>query len=179
MTQGFLLVLGDFDTDPFGLVEWIIFTCAALINLVIMMNLLISILGDAYEMTQMSVRENDCYMMLDLVAEYESLMVWCRNAGSPTMLISCQNLMEAESSDDWAGKIVELKETITSEISTAQADIKTDIKEQITALKSDLEKKIENQAAEMKKIVEIQGAEMKKIEEKLETLIALQSSASK
>ena len=164
VTQGFLLVLGDFDASPFGLVEWIIFAGAVLVNIIIMMNLLISILGDAYEMTQMSVRENDCYMMLDLVAEYESLMVWCRNAGSPTVMVYCQNSVEAGASDDWAGKIVELKESITSEISTAQ----TVIKEQITALKSDLEKKIE-----------IQAAEMKKIGEKLETLIALQSSGSK
>ena len=39
-----------------------------------MLNLLVSSLGDAYGMTQMSVRENDLYMMLELVNEYESLM---------------------------------------------------------------------------------------------------------
>ena len=46
-TSAFSLVLGDFDSSAFTFVEWVIFSCAALINVIIMLNLLVSIMSDA------------------------------------------------------------------------------------------------------------------------------------
>lgn len=96
-TSAFSLVLGDFNSNEFGFLEWAIFSCAAIINVIIMLNLLVSILGDAYEMTQLSVRENDLFMMLDLVNEYESLMFWRRSSGSPVVMLTCDEARETES----------------------------------------------------------------------------------
>ena len=45
-TSAFVLVLGDFDSTAFSFMQWTVFSCAALINVIIMLNLLVSILGD-------------------------------------------------------------------------------------------------------------------------------------
>ena len=52
-------MIGEFDTDGFKYGHWIIFTLAAIINLVMMMNLLISIVGDTYERVQMDKKVKD------------------------------------------------------------------------------------------------------------------------
>ena len=190
-THGFLLVLGDFDSEAFGFIEWLIFTCAAIVNIVIMMNLLISILGDAYEKTQMSVRENDINMKLDLVNEYESLLFWRRSAGSPSVLSICESTGDAQGTEDWAGKIVVLQETIhdsqvsvEAKIAASQSktsadvqDLQTLTKKAITDMEetkikvATLEEKVESQTSHF-------NTKMGQIEAKLETLITLLSSRS-
>ena len=158
-TSAFSLILGDFDSSSFGFLEWFIFMCAALINVIIMLNLLVSILGDAYEKTQMSVRENDLSMMLDLAAEYESLMFWRRNTGTATIMVSCKRSQEAEAGGDWAGQIVELKDSMKEEI--------LGVKEKIAEFEERMEKKMQG----------IEG-NMKGIEGKLEGIISLLSNRS-
>jgi len=54
LDYGLQPILGDSST--FGLLEWAVFMCAAIINVIIMLNFLVSLLRDAYEKTQMSVR---------------------------------------------------------------------------------------------------------------------------
>jgi hypothetical protein len=140
-TSAFSLTLGDFDTSAFGIFEWCIFTGAALTNIIIMLNLLVSILGDAFEETQISVRENDLFLMLELVREYESMMFWCRNAGTPTILLSCQRAHGTEVSGEWAGltaqlsgKIEEEREKMTKVFEDKHAAMSEDMKEKHNTL---------------------------------------------
>ena len=44
--------LGDFDLDGYDWVSWVFFILATLVNQVIMLNLLISIMGDTYDRVQ-------------------------------------------------------------------------------------------------------------------------------
>ena len=46
---GFLLGLGEFIEDGFTKECWVIFTIAAIINLIVMMNLLIAIISDTFD----------------------------------------------------------------------------------------------------------------------------------
>jgi len=155
-TSAFGLTLGDFDSSSFGTLEWCVFSCAAITNIVIMLNLLVSILGDAYEKTQMSVRENDLFMMLGLVTEYESIMFWRRNAGTPTIPISCQSAQEVESTEEWAGLAVEIK----------------------AAVKEEFEKKTTVTQEELKKMEGRMANRMEGLESKLDTLVGLLSQRS-
>jgi hypothetical protein len=146
-TSAFSLALGDFDTSAFGILEWCIFSGAALINIIIMLNLLVSILGDAFEETQMSAGENDLFQMLELVREYESMMFWRRNAGTPTILISCQRVNNTEVSGEWtgltsqlSGKIEEEREIMSkvfeTKLQTLEGTLKTGLKTVETKLQN-------------------------------------------
>lgn len=54
MAFSFLVALGDWDADGFNFGQWVTFMLATVIMLVIMMNLLISIIGDTFERVQMN-----------------------------------------------------------------------------------------------------------------------------
>jgi len=49
LASSYLLDLADFSTDGQGTLEWIIFFFASVINPLVMLNLLISIIGDTYD----------------------------------------------------------------------------------------------------------------------------------
>ena len=147
--SAFSLVLGDFDSSTFGALEWGVFMCAALINVIIMLNLLVSILGDAYEKTQMSVRENDLYLMLEIISEYESLLYWRRNTSTPTVMFVCASAQIEENVQEWAGLAVDIKHAMKQE----NTEIKQQLKELGTKnseIKQQL-KELGTENAEMKK----------------------------
>jgi len=161
-TAAFSLVLGDFDSSAFGFVEWCVFSCAAITNIIIMLNLLVSILGDAYEKTQMSVRENDLFLMLGLVSEYESLMYWRRNSGTPTIIVSCERAQDAVMSEEWAGLAVQLSTKMEEE----SAKLTQEFQAQLASSSKQLQEEM----------AVLQGKTEKKtaaLEAKLETIIAL------
>jgi len=70
------------DTEAANGTNWAVyfyFMMASVINVIIMLNLLISILGDAFESFQMEAGQIDVMEMADLVLEIEYLMFWKRN----------------------------------------------------------------------------------------------------
>ena len=93
---------------------------AAITNIIITLNLLISILGNAHEKTQMSVRENDLFLMLGLVTEYESLMFWRRIDGTSTVIVSCQRAQDTESTEEWAGIVVAMEAAVKEEVGVGE-----------------------------------------------------------
>ena len=157
-TSAFSLVLGDFeDSSTFGALEWGVIMCAVLINVIIMLNLLVSILGDAYEKTQISVRENDLYLMLGLISKYESLLFRRRDTGTPTVMFACASANIEESTQDWAGLAVDIKVAMKQE----NAEIKKDLKE--------LGSKSDQENADTKK-------ELKELQSKVDAILAQEST---
>ena len=49
----FLLQLGDFSVENFNLMQLFVFGAASIINLILMLNLLISIMGDTFDRVQL------------------------------------------------------------------------------------------------------------------------------
>jgi hypothetical protein len=184
-TSAFSLALGDFDTSAFGILEWCIFSVAALTNIIIMLNLLVSILGDAFEETQISVRENDLFLMLELVREYESMMFWRRNAGTSTILLSCQRTHDTEVSGEWAGltaqltgKIEEEREKMTKVFEDKHAAMSEDMKEKHKTLET-VETKLQKlevletgQKTAEAKLQALEGT-LGTLEAKMETILSL------
>jgi len=176
--SAFSLILGDFDSSTFGALEWGVFMCAALINVIIMLNLLVSILGDAYEKTQMSVRENDLYLMLGLISEYESLLYWRRNTSTPTVMFVCASAQIEENVQEWAGLAMDVKNAMKQEnteikqqlkeLGTKNAEIKQQLGTENAEIKRELKElggKVNQENVEMKQ-------QLKKLEDKMDAILA-------
>jgi WD40 repeat protein len=114
---------GEFKTDGYDLLQYTCFTLATLINVIIMLNLLISILGDSFERFQMRAKEADLIEMLDIVYEFEKLMVWKRYSGSLTYLQKAGYSQETESEIEWQGRIKAIENTISASSFTLKTQI--------------------------------------------------------
>lgn len=68
------LIMGSFDSDGFGTVEYSVLTLGLIINPIIMMTILISIIGDEYERVQADSLSSDIRELIDLEIEVENLM---------------------------------------------------------------------------------------------------------
>ena len=77
----FMLPLGEFMLDEFDSSPWlwIVFSIAALLNLIVMMNLLISIIGDTFDKVQMDASTEDTEAKIDLTLETYVLLFWRRS----------------------------------------------------------------------------------------------------
>jgi len=111
------LIMGQFNNSEYEFTQWLCFTVASLLNVIIMLNLLISILGDAYERAQMSAKENDLSEMLRLVIEYESMLIWRRACGQPCVVIKCCSNNGAAVTDEWEGRLSRMIKGVNEEIS--------------------------------------------------------------
>lgn len=111
------LIMGQFNNKDYGFTQWLCFTSASLLNVIIMLNLLISILGDAYERAQMSAKENDLSEMLRLVIEYESMLIWRRACGQSCVVIKCCSNSGAAATDEWEGRLARMIKGVNEEIS--------------------------------------------------------------
>ncbi len=113
MTSAYELDLSSFNTEKYSLGQWIIFILASLLNCIIMLNLLISILGDSYERVQSSLVESDYSQMLDVIIELEKMMVWNRNKGTPVYLHECDCPTSEYSQEEWEGRIKILQDKVS------------------------------------------------------------------
>jgi WD40 repeat protein len=90
IATSYLLNLGDFDTDNYGLFEWIIFFFASVINPLIMLNLLISIMGDTYGRVKEEKEIADMKELTQMVIEGEYLLFCKRKQGKKTYMQICE-----------------------------------------------------------------------------------------
>ncbi len=124
------LNLGDV-ADGFdrNIIEFILLTLALLINPIIMLNLLISILGDTFDRVQSTKVIADMKELCDMVIELESLLYWRRELGGRQYLQSCNSKeYEEVSEDQWEGKVRELDNKLVSildKVSTIDGSNKT------------------------------------------------------
>ena len=102
----YALNMGDFDSDAVtsGFLSYIYFMMASVINVIIMLNLLISILGDSFESFQNECMEIDVLEMASLVIELETLMFWKKNIHSKKYIQICQDL-KVGGSEEWEGRV--------------------------------------------------------------------------
>lgn len=95
-TLSYELNMGNFDNKGYNLLQWVTFLLATLVNCIVMLNLLISILGDAYKRIQEKAVEADVIEMLTNIIELESLMIWKRRTGSDLFLQKCDSVDDAD-----------------------------------------------------------------------------------
>ncbi|OMJ88813.1 hypothetical protein SteCoe_9203 [Stentor coeruleus] len=98
------LNMGNFNnTDDFTL-EYMTFIMASIINVIIILNLLISILGDSFEAFQTEAEHIDCLEMAEFCKELETLMFWKRNFNEKRFMQRCQDV-QLDDKKNWEGRL--------------------------------------------------------------------------
>ena len=110
---------------------YLYFLLTSIINVVIMLNLLISILGDTFDSFQLNYDEVDNFEMAELIHETESIMFFRQSIPAVKKYIQvCQEVI-VKANGNWGGKIKHVAEMIN------------DLKEDNGQKLRDLNKKIE------------------------------------
>jgi len=73
------LLLGELDRSDFDDIQWVIFVLGSLLNLIIMLNLLISIISESFAKIVSERKESDTRIRLELIIEVENCLFWKRN----------------------------------------------------------------------------------------------------
>ena len=107
-------------------------------NVIIMLNLLISILGEAYEKSQMTIRENDMHQMLTLILEYEHMMIWRRCAGRETFMVLCESTDRLNEGEEWEGLILSITNALKQDSARIETKLSA-INDNVSGVKSSVE----------------------------------------
>jgi len=109
LTISYRIDLGDFDTAGYSTIDWIIFFLASVVNPLIMLNLLISIMGDTYDRVQDGREISDLKELAEMVLEAETLLYWKRGLGQALYIQVLGEQEQTHEVDTWLGKVRELK----------------------------------------------------------------------
>ena len=108
----YLINLGNINNYDYTTIQWICFIIATIINPIIMMNLIISIMGDTYSRVQEGKEVADYKELTSLVLEIEIFAIWKRHEKSSQRLHVCKEVETKEFAKNWLGKVRELKSMI-------------------------------------------------------------------
>jgi WD40 repeat protein len=85
--------------------NYLYFTLASIINNIIILNLLVSILGNSFDKFQSEAVEIGTLEKAELVIEIETIMIWRRGYNKKQFLQVCDKVEFEGVNDDWQGKI--------------------------------------------------------------------------
>ena len=154
--------------------DYIVFIGATIINVVLMLNLLISILGDSYERFQLSQVIIDYKERTNLIIEILSIKK-LRVFQSLEYLHVCISANENEENDNWEGRMRYMDIKMEKSFKRLEDELiqdKSSIKVNLLAIKKSVEGKIssfENKISSTEKKIE---TKISSIEEKIETKVS-------
>jgi len=142
---------------------YITVSAARIVNLVLMLSMLISILGDSFDNFLLEKHIIDCREKLDSVIEIQKMKFFKRASGKKQYLHFLVHPYEDnQNTEEWQGKVLYMEkkqnikiQRVTDEIAEVQKNI-TGVEKKITGVESKIENKItviENKIAEVKKNV--------------------------
>lgn len=106
------LVLGSFETKEYNIVEYFCLTVALLINPIIMLNLLISIIGDTYDRVQSDNLSANMKELLDMILEVENMLFVRRNQNKKMFFQECSEYEKEDEEGGWEGKLRAIEKSI-------------------------------------------------------------------
>ena len=115
--SSFGLAFGDIDdikSHEFSL-KYITFFCAVVLNVVLMLNMLISILGDSFDEFQLFCIFYDNNEMTQVVLEIEHIYSLIKPADVRMYMHICENYYKT-GEDVWEGKVVDIRKNIVSRV---------------------------------------------------------------
>jgi len=89
LIHSYLLLFGAFDYGTYSDAEWLCFYVATIVNPLMMFNLLVAIMGETYGRVQEDMVVADIQSMVAMIIEYEAILFWRRNSGTPMHLQLC------------------------------------------------------------------------------------------
>ena len=112
--DAFKMNLGDLDEGTQGLITWFLFIVVSIINPIIMLNLLISIMGDTFQRVKASKDVADARELAGMILEIEGIMGWRRSQNEMyfVKMVCTENDLFPED-DSLYAKIKTLKEKVT------------------------------------------------------------------
>jgi hypothetical protein len=106
------LNMGNFSNSLNPDLNFLYFMLCSIINVIIMINLIVSILGDSYDKFQAENAEIGNMEMADLAIEIETLMIWRRRQSKQLYLQVCTESKNEGITDQWAGKLSAISQMI-------------------------------------------------------------------
>ena len=101
---------GDIDTSKGNSVlVYISILTAKIVNVVLMLNMLISILGDSYDNFLLEKHIIDYREKLDSIIEIQRMLYWKRVKGSKEFILFLVNSFEDKENENWNGKLTYLE----------------------------------------------------------------------
>jgi hypothetical protein len=97
--------MGNFKNSDAADLNFLYFMFTSVINVIIILNLLISILGDSYEKFQAEAIEIGNLEMVELILEIETLMFWRRDKGVRMFPQVCDATRFEGLAEEWEGKL--------------------------------------------------------------------------
>ena len=112
--QSYRIAYGDYDVENYTNEKWVVFIAATVINPLIMMNLLISIMGDTYSRVQDLQAVADSKELGSMILEVEPMLFWKRSSGDKMFLQQCSVSEDSilDGNKAMQGRIRELKNTL-------------------------------------------------------------------
>ncbi|OMJ92814.1 hypothetical protein SteCoe_4356 [Stentor coeruleus] len=123
--KSFHLNLGELDSYQELNLIYLMFLAFSIINVIIMLNLLISILGDSFDRFQITAAEIDFIEMTDAIYEIESIMFWRRSNNNMEHLIAWDFPFNSQRGEDevWEGKLKLIENRLTLQIDPIAQDM--------------------------------------------------------
>ena len=136
-TSPFDQSVGGFERTNETWLEYFMFLLGTLIIVIIMLNLLISILGDTFGRFLVEAKQIDYKVMIETVYEVEVLLFWRKGTNSVKFFATCDNLVpsEEEIESAWQAKLDSLDKKLESN--------KAEFQNIVDGLKDNLNTKIE------------------------------------
>lgn len=142
----FMTTIGEYESfghsaSGFQPISLIIFTITSIINTIVMMNLLISIIGDTFDRVQQGIAVADLKQLGFMIYEIESLMFWRRNRKETVyMQRLCPKHGEKNEEVVWDGKLREIKNAVFHAGSKIEGSVKN-LAEKTDSVMKELKKK--------------------------------------
>lgn len=128
LTISYRLDLGDFDADYTEAFDWVIFFLATVINPLIMLNLLISIMGDTYGKVQETNDIANFQELTEMIIEIEKLMFWKKGLDHKYYMQSCDFLRGNETEKDKVNERIKAMRTQLLGIENTVSCLKSKVK---------------------------------------------------
>ena len=109
MTLSYLITLKTILDTNYNTIQWICFILANIINPMILMNLIISIMGDSFDKVQENRDIADYKEKAALIVEIEVSRIWKRSSKLQQRFHLCKEIESSSSAGNWLGKVRELK----------------------------------------------------------------------
>ena len=125
------LLLGDFDSGDFDELQWFVFMLGASLNLIVVLNLLISIISESFDRITFESKESDTRMKLELILEIENCYFWNKGKKEFKYLYFVEEY-KGEEEIEWESRIRKLyndTRMLKKKIIENSEEIKTQVKE--------------------------------------------------
>lgn len=130
----FDLNMGAFDSNSGNHLQFFCYSMACMINVVLMLNLLISVIGDAFDQFQLEKVELDQQEKLEGILEIEKVMRWKKSQKEIRHIQVCKNLLDQEDVDVWEGRV----KTFENKIARLGENLKAESSKQFIELRDSI-----------------------------------------